>query len=57
MKQLIAMLVAAAFAGASFAAIANEQKPPATPTADQCKKDPKMKGCPQPKAGSTAPTK
>lgn len=40
MKKLIAVLLAATFAVASFAVVAAEK-----PTAEQCKKDPKMKGC------------
>ena len=45
MKQLIAIILAAAFAAVSFQAVAADKKP----TADQCKKDPKMKGCPKTK--------
>jgi hypothetical protein len=41
-KKLIAVLLAATFAAASFAVVAADK----APTAEQCKKDPKMKGCP-----------
>jgi hypothetical protein len=41
MKKLIAVLFAAMFAAVSFQAVAQDKKP----TAEQCKKDPKMKGC------------
>jgi uncharacterized secreted protein with C-terminal beta-propeller domain len=41
MKQLIAIVLAATFAAASFQVVAQDKKP----TAEQCKKDPKMKGC------------
>jgi hypothetical protein len=41
MKQLIAIVLAAAFAAVSFQVVAQDKKP----TAEQCKKDPKMKGC------------
>lgn len=44
MKKLFAILLAAAFAGASLTAVAGEKKS-AKPTAEECKKDPKMKGC------------
>ena len=44
MKKLIAVLFAAAFLGASVSVIAEEKKAE-KPTAEQCKKDPKMKGC------------
>jgi len=43
MNKLIAVLFAAMFAAVSFQAVA--QTKDAKPTADQCKKDPKMKGC------------
>ncbi len=58
MKQLIAMLVASGFAVASLTAIAQDKMDKSTdkkPTADQCKKDPKMKGCEA--AAKPAPTK
>jgi hypothetical protein len=47
MKTLTAALIAAsfAFAGAAFAAEAAKDK---KPTAEECKKDPKQKGCEQP---------
>jgi hypothetical protein len=41
MKQLIAVVLAAMFAAVSFQAVAQDKKP----TAEQCKKDPKLKGC------------
>jgi Ni/Co efflux regulator RcnB len=46
MKKLLAALIAATFAFAG-AAIAQDKKTTETkkPTADECKKDPKMKGC------------
>jgi hypothetical protein len=44
MKKLIAVLFAAMFAAVSFQAVAQAKKP----TADECKKDPKMAGCEQP---------
>ncbi|HLB16546.1 MAG TPA: hypothetical protein VJM14_16585 [Burkholderiales bacterium] len=44
MKKLIAILLAGMFAAVSFQAIAQDKKA-AKPTAEQCKKDPKMKGC------------
>jgi|OpeIllAssembly_1097287.scaffolds.fasta_scaffold10630_3 precorrin-6B methylase 2 len=44
MKKLLAVMIAAAFAtGAAYAADAKKEE--AKPTAEQCKKDPKMKGC------------
>jgi hypothetical protein len=43
MKQLIAIVLAAAFAGASFQAVAQEK--PKKPSAEECKKNPKLKGC------------
>jgi hypothetical protein len=43
MKKLIAVLFAAMFAAVSFQVVA--QTKDAKPTAEQCKKDPKMKGC------------
>jgi hypothetical protein len=48
MKKLIAALIAGsfAFAGAAFAADAKKEEK--KPTAEECKKDPKMKGCEQP---------
>jgi len=41
MQKLIAVLFAAMFAAVSFQVVAQDKKP----TAEQCKKDPKMKGC------------
>jgi hypothetical protein len=41
MNKLFAVIFAAMFAAVSFQAVAQDKKP----TADQCKKDPKMKGC------------
>ena len=41
MKKFAALILAATFAAVSFQAVAQDKKP----TADQCKKDPKMKGC------------
>ena len=41
-KKLIAVLLAAMFAGASLSAIAADK-----PTPEQCKKNPKMEGCPK----------
>jgi len=49
MNKLIAMLLAATFAGVSINAIAQDKKAAATtdkkPTAEACKKDMKIKGC------------
>jgi hypothetical protein len=47
MKKLIAVLIATAFAsGVAFAQDKKmEDKKAAKPTAEECKKDPKMKGC------------
>ncbi len=44
MNKLIAVMFAAMFAAVSFQAVAQD-KNAKKPTADQCKKDPKMKGC------------
>jgi hypothetical protein len=41
MKKLVALVLAAAFAAASFQVVAQQKKP----TAEECKKNPKMKGC------------
>jgi hypothetical protein len=41
MRKLAALILAAMFAVVSFQAVAQDKKP----TADQCKKDPTMKGC------------
>ena len=43
MKKIVAIAFAAMFAAVSFQAVAQAKKP----TAEQCKKDPKMKGCEQ----------
>jgi hypothetical protein len=44
MKKLIAVVLVAMFA-VSFQAVAQDKDK--KPTADECKKDPKMKGCEQ----------
>jgi hypothetical protein len=41
MKQLIALVLAAMCAAVSFQSVAQDKKP----TAEECKKDPTMKGC------------
>ena len=41
MNKLIAVIFAATFATVSFQAVAQDKKP----TAEECKKDPKVKGC------------
>jgi hypothetical protein len=41
MKKLIAIAFAAMFAAVSFQAVAQAKKP----SADECKKNPKMAGC------------
>jgi hypothetical protein len=48
MKKLIAALIAGsfAFAGAAFAAEAKKEEK--KPTAEECKKNPKLAGCEQP---------
>jgi hypothetical protein len=43
--KLLSMFVAALFAVASVNAIAQEKKGDKKPSAEECKKDPKMKGC------------
>jgi len=43
MKQLIAIVLAAMFAAASFQVVAQQKD--TKPTKEQCAKDPKMKGC------------
>lgn len=43
MNKLIAVLFAAMFAAVSFQAVAQAKKP----TAEECKKNPKMAGCEQ----------
>ena len=50
MKTLIAVLLAAIFAGASVSAIAGEKKAEKKPTAEECKAKPKLKGCEKTKA-------
>lgn len=44
MKKLIAIVLAATFAAVSFQVVAQDKKA-AKPTAEECKKDPKLKGC------------
>ena len=46
MRKLAALVLAAVFAALSLQAVAQDKKD-AKPTAEQCKKDPKMKGCDQ----------
>ncbi len=41
MRKLVALAFAAMFAAVSFQAVAQAKKP----TAEECKKDPKMAGC------------
>ncbi|MGH6802208.1 MAG: hypothetical protein ACREC3_02425 [Methyloceanibacter sp.] len=43
MNKLIAILLAGMFAAVSFQAVAQDK--PKKPSAEECKKDPKMKGC------------
>ena len=45
MRKAAALLVAAMFAFGSVSAIAQEKKAAKKPTAEECKKDPKMAGC------------
>jgi hypothetical protein len=45
MRKLAALILAATFAAVSFQVVAQDKD--AKPTADQCKKDPKTKGCDQ----------
>jgi len=45
MKKIVTLILAATFAAVSFQVVAQDKKP----TAEQCKKDPKMKGCEQAK--------
>jgi len=45
MKQLIAIILAAMFAAVSFQAVAQDKPKDKKPSAEECKKDPKMKGC------------
>jgi hypothetical protein len=46
-KNLVAILLAATFLGGSVSAIAGTEKKSAEkkPTAEECKKNPKLKGC------------
>jgi len=43
MRKLVALLLAATFATVAFQAVAQDKAK--KPTAEECKKDPKMKGC------------
>lgn len=45
MTKLLSMIVAAMFATVSLSAIAQDKKADKKPSAEECKKDPKMKGC------------
>jgi hypothetical protein len=45
LKKLIAVLLAATFAGVSIYAVAEEKQADQKPTAEQCKANPKLKGC------------
>ena len=45
MTKLIAALIAATFAAATVTPVAFAAEKADKPTAEQCKKDPKMKGC------------
>jgi Ni/Co efflux regulator RcnB len=46
MTKLLSMIVAATFAVASLSAMAQDKKAAdKKPSAEDCKKDPKMKGC------------
>jgi Ni/Co efflux regulator RcnB len=44
MKKILIAVMAAAFAATTFSAIAQDKKK--GPSAEECKKDPKTKGCP-----------
>jgi hypothetical protein len=44
MRKLVALVLAATFAVVSFQVVAQD-KTTKKPTAEECKKDPKMKGC------------
>lgn len=48
MKKLLAVLIAGAFAVAGTAIAQEKKAEMKKPTAEECKKDPKMKGCEQP---------
>jgi hypothetical protein len=43
MRKLVALVLAATFAVVSFQTVAQDKTK--KPTAEECKKDPKMKGC------------
>ena len=45
MKKLIAVQLAATFAGASVSVIAADKAAEKKPSAEECKKNPKLKGC------------
>jgi Spy/CpxP family protein refolding chaperone len=45
MRKTAALLVAAMFAVGSASAFAQDKKDAKKPSAEECKKDPKMKGC------------
>ena len=45
MTKLLSILIAATFAAASVSVMAQDKGKGGKPTAEQCKKDPKMKGC------------
>ena len=45
MKKSIAIIAAALFATTTLAPVAFAAEKGAKPTAEECKKDPKMKGC------------
>jgi hypothetical protein len=49
MTKLTSALIAAVFAAATITPVAFAADKDAKPTAEQCKKDPKMKGCEQAK--------
>jgi Ni/Co efflux regulator RcnB len=49
MTKLLSMIIAATFAAASLSVMAQDKKPAAKkPTAEECKKDPKMAGSEKP---------
>jgi len=48
MKKLVAVILAAMFASVSLQVVAQEKTK--KPSAEECKKDPKMKGCEQMKS-------
>jgi hypothetical protein len=45
MTKLLSMILAAVFAVASVSVMAQDKGKAKKPTAEECKKDPKMKGC------------